>query len=58
MLLGIEIAFILAGLVGVALWSVPAALIAGAVLGVLAIERASADRKRAAQIERDKGAPR
>lgn len=42
-----EIAFVLVGLVGLGLVSVPAALVLGAVLGVLACERASAVRRTA-----------
>lgn len=40
-----EVMFVVAGLIGVALWSVPAALVLTGVLGVLACERASADRR-------------
>nr|WP_062336173.1 hypothetical protein [Herbidospora sakaeratensis] len=47
MLILAEIGFVLMALVGVALWSVPAALIIGGVLGVVAMERASAARPRA-----------
>lgn len=39
-----EVVFVLVGLCGVAMWSVPAALVLGAVLGVLAIERAESAR--------------
>lgn len=56
----IEVLFVLVALSGVALWSVPAALLAGGLLGVLAVERASTARK-AAQLalEQDtKGAGR
>jgi hypothetical protein len=42
-----EVLFVLAGLAGVGLWSIPAALVCAGVLGVLACERASADRRAA-----------
>lgn len=42
-----EVLFVLAAVGGVALWSVPAGLVAGGVLGVLACERASAERRAA-----------
>ncbi|GHA61055.1 hypothetical protein ACFWMH_22005 [Streptomyces tendae] len=35
----LEVVFVLALLLGVGLWSVPAALILGGVLGVVAVER-------------------
>lgn len=38
----LEILFVLAALVGVAMWSLPAALILAGVLGVLAVERRQA----------------
>ncbi|MGW4757749.1 hypothetical protein [Streptomyces chartreusis] len=41
----VEVLFVLTGVIGVALWSVPAALVLTGVLGVLACERASADRR-------------
>ncbi|MFG2670844.1 hypothetical protein [Streptomyces sp. NPDC048445] len=41
----IEVLFLLVALVGVALWSLPAALVLGGVLGVVAVERAQAQRK-------------
>lgn len=44
LLLVMEVVFVLVALCGVALWSVPAALLAGGALGVLAVERASAAR--------------
>lgn len=40
-----EVLFLLVALVGVALWSLPAALVLGGVLGVVAVERAQAQRK-------------
>lgn len=43
-LLLVEGLFVLLAVAGLALWSVPGALIAAGVLGVLACERASADR--------------
>lgn len=45
----LEILFVLSALVGVAMWSVPAALILAGVLGVVAVERTQADRARAEQ---------
>lgn len=54
MLIVWEVVFILVGLSGVALWSVPAALLTGGVLGVLAMERAAAARK-AARLAEAKG---
>ncbi|MEE4493572.1 hypothetical protein [Streptomyces sp. BE230] len=39
-----EVAFVLVAVVGIGLWSVPAALLVGGVLGVLACERASVGR--------------
>lgn len=50
-LLVLEVVFVLVAVAGLALWSVPGALLAGGVLGVLACERASADR-RAARVRR------
>ncbi|MFJ2178896.1 hypothetical protein ACIOHE_39135 [Streptomyces sp. NPDC087851] len=44
-----EVLFVVAAVAGVALWSVPAALVAGGTLGLLACERASAERRAAAQ---------
>lgn len=41
----LEVVFVLAVLAGVAMWSVPAALILGGILGVLAVERRQAERK-------------
>lgn len=41
----LETAFVLVIVAGLALWSVPAALVVGGVLGVLACERALADRR-------------
>ncbi|MCW5252222.1 hypothetical protein [Streptomyces sp. SHP 1-2] len=38
----LEIAFVLVGLLGVGLWSVPAALVLGGVLGTVAVERSLA----------------
>ncbi|MEV6477627.1 hypothetical protein [Streptomyces sp. NPDC051657] len=40
----LEIVFVLTALAGVAMWSLPAALLTAGVLGVLAVERAQADR--------------
>lgn len=51
-LFAFEVLFVLAAVAGVALWSVPAALVAGGVLGVLACERASSDRQPAAVTKR------
>ena len=39
----LEVVFVLALLLGVGLWSVPAALILAGVLGVVAVERALAE---------------
>ncbi|MFD3483790.1 hypothetical protein [Streptomyces sp. NPDC058665] len=39
----LEILFVLAALVGVAMWSLPAALILAGVLGVVAVERHQAE---------------
>ncbi|MFD5875698.1 hypothetical protein [Streptomyces sp. NPDC060322] len=45
-LLGVvEVLFVLAALAGVAMWSVPAALVLAGVLGVVAVERAQAQRR-------------
>lgn len=44
-LLAFEVVFVLVVVAGVALWSVPAALVLGGVVGVLACERASAVRR-------------
>ncbi|MFJ4990060.1 hypothetical protein ACIP9H_40470 [Streptomyces sp. NPDC088732] len=52
----LETAFLLLGLVGVAMVYVPGAVILGAVLGVWACERAAADKKRAAVVRRGDGA--
>ncbi len=41
----LEVVFLLAALAGVAMWSVPAALVLGGVLGVLAVERGQAQRR-------------
>lgn len=49
-----EVVFVLVVVAGVALWSVPAALVLGGVVGVLACERASADR-RVARVRRGDG---
>ncbi|WP_262058527.1 hypothetical protein [Streptomyces sp. STR69] len=48
-LLVLEVVFVLVGVAGLALWSVPAALVVAGVLGVLACERAMsrADRRAA-----------
>ncbi|MET7475071.1 hypothetical protein ABZT17_12020 [Streptomyces sp. NPDC005648] len=43
-LLVLEVVFVLVAVAGLALWSVPGALVVGGVLGVLACERASASR--------------
>ncbi|MFF1961002.1 hypothetical protein ACFVWX_29010 [Streptomyces sp. NPDC058220] len=40
----LEILFVLAALAGVAMWSLPAALIVAGVLGVVAVERQQAGR--------------
>ncbi|MEU4348299.1 hypothetical protein [Streptomyces sp. NPDC023838] len=45
LLLALEIVFVAAVVAGVALWSVPAALILGGLLGVVVVERAQASRK-------------
>lgn len=42
-LLVLEAVFVLVAVAGLALWTVPGAVVAGGVLGVLACERASAD---------------
>ena len=41
----LEVAFVLAVVAGVGMWSVPAALILAGVLGVVAVEREQAARK-------------
>ncbi|MFJ7049039.1 hypothetical protein ACIQVC_37375 [Streptomyces sp. NPDC101112] len=41
----LETVFVLVIVAGLALWSVPAALVVGGVLGVLACERALADKR-------------
>lgn len=41
----VEVLFVLAALTGVAMWSVPAALVLAGVLGVVAVERKQAQRK-------------
>ncbi|WP_330349581.1 hypothetical protein [Streptomyces sp. NBC_00582] len=46
-LLVLEVVFVLVVVVGLSLWSVPAAVMLGGVLGVLACERAMADRRAA-----------
>ncbi|MYS47543.1 hypothetical protein GTY23_41515 [Streptomyces sp. SID5998] len=46
-LLVLEVVFVLVVVAGLALWSVPVALVVGGVLGVLACERAAADRRAA-----------
>ncbi|MEV1063385.1 hypothetical protein [Streptomyces sp. NPDC050263] len=46
-LLVLEALFVLVVVAGLALWSVPAAVMLGGVLGVLACERAMADRRAA-----------
>ncbi|MFE2555977.1 hypothetical protein ACFXGT_08065 [Streptomyces sp. NPDC059352] len=46
-LLVLEVVFVLVVMAGLALWSVPAALVVGGVLGVLACERAMAERRTA-----------
>jgi hypothetical protein len=43
----LETLFVLVLVAGLGLWSVPAALVVGGLLGVLACERASADRRAA-----------
>jgi hypothetical protein len=45
----LETVFVLVVVAGLGLWSVPAALVVGGVLGVLACERASADRRAAGE---------
>ncbi|MGW6210944.1 hypothetical protein [Streptomyces sp. NPDC055109] len=45
----LETVFVLVAVAGLALWSVPAALVVGGVLGVLACERALADRRAAGE---------
>lgn len=45
----LETAFVLVLVAGLGLWSVPAALVVGGVLGVLACERALADRRAAGE---------
>ncbi|MER7967681.1 hypothetical protein ABTX35_01460 [Streptomyces sp. NPDC096080] len=46
-LLFLEAVFVVVAVAGLALWSVPGALVAAGVLGALACERASADRRAA-----------
>ncbi|MEW2567640.1 hypothetical protein [Streptomyces sp. NPDC047070] len=46
-LVALETVFVLVLVAGLGLWSVPAALVVGGLLGVLACERASADRRAA-----------
>lgn len=46
-LVALETVFVLVLVVGLGLWSVPAALVVGGLLGVLACERALADRRAA-----------
>lgn len=41
----LELLFVAALLVGVGMWSIPAALVLGGVLGVVAVERAQTSRK-------------
>lgn len=41
----VEVLFLLAALGGIAMWSLPAALVLAGVLGVLAVEREQARRK-------------
>ncbi|MFF5001709.1 hypothetical protein ACFY3G_02680 [Streptomyces phaeochromogenes] len=43
----LETVFVLVLVAGLGLWNVPAALVVGGLLGVLACERASADRRAA-----------
>jgi len=43
-LLVLEVVFVLVAVAGLALWSIPGALVVGGVLGVLACERALAKR--------------
>lgn len=45
----LETVFVLVVVAGLGLWSVSAALVVGGVLGVLACERASADRRAAGE---------
>ncbi|MFE1925804.1 hypothetical protein ACFW91_24935 [Streptomyces asoensis] len=47
-LLALEVTFVLVVVAGLALWSVPAALMLGGVLGVLACERTMARREQGA----------
>jgi cytochrome c-type biogenesis protein CcmH/NrfF len=51
----LEVGFVLVGLAGVALWSVPAALVIGGTLGVVALERATRGAERP---QDEKGEPR
>jgi hypothetical protein len=51
----LEVGFVLVLLAGVALWSVPAALVLGGALGVLACERRSAARVRAVRADEPAG---
>ncbi|MFF9285402.1 hypothetical protein [Streptomyces griseosporeus] len=44
-LLVLEVVFVLVAVGGLALWSVPGALLVGGALGVLACERAATDRR-------------
>lgn len=44
-ILMVEVLFVLVALVGVGMWSVPAALVLAGVLGVVAVERAQALRR-------------
>jgi len=46
-LLILEVVFVLVLLVGLSLWSVPAAVVLGGLLGVVACERAMSDRRAA-----------
>ncbi|MEV3946982.1 hypothetical protein AB0K57_04870 [Streptomyces halstedii] len=45
MVIVVEVLFVLVALVGVGMWSVPAALVLAGVLGALAVERWQAERK-------------
>ncbi|WP_328860895.1 hypothetical protein [Streptomyces sp. NBC_00306] len=45
-LLAVELAFVALIVAGVALWSPPAAMILGGAMGVAALERVQAERKR------------
>ncbi|MFF4746799.1 hypothetical protein [Streptomyces sp. NPDC001268] len=45
LLMTLELVCVAAVVAGVALWSVPAAMVLGGVLGVVAVERAQAGRK-------------